>query len=78
MKSDGFVDIPVGIFLSNLHEYPNLIAPNAPVVHFGQSDGQDLCVSKLLASVLHALQFESAATAVNHRCIGNNQVRIFM
>ena len=65
-SSDGFVDIPVGDFkLSNLHEYPNLIVPNAPVVHFRQSDGQDLCVSKSLASVLHALQFESAATAVN-------------
>ena len=60
------MDIPVGDFkLSNLHEYPNLIVPNAPVVHFRQSDGQDLCVSKSLASVLHALQYESAATAVN-------------
>ena len=66
LKSDGFVDIHVGNFkLSNLQEYPNLIVPNAPMVHFRQSDGQDLCVSKSLASVLHALQFESAASAVN-------------
>ena len=65
LKLGGFVDIPVGNFkLSNLHEYPNLIVHNAPVVHFRQSDGRDLCVSKSLASVLHALQFESAATAV--------------
>jgi hypothetical protein len=35
------------------------------MVHFRQSDGQDLCVSNSLASVLHAPQFESAATDVN-------------
>ena len=66
MKSGGFVDIPVGDFkLSNLHEHPNLVVANAPMVHFRQSDGEDLCVSKSLASVLHALQFESAASLVN-------------
>jgi hypothetical protein len=57
LKSGGFVDIPVGDFkLSNVHEHPNLVVPNAPIVHFRQSDGQDMCVSKLLESVLHALQ----------------------
>jgi hypothetical protein len=66
LKSGGFVDIPVGDFkLSNLDEHPRLIVANAPVLHYRQSDGQDLCVSKLLASVLHALQFESAASQVN-------------
>ena len=66
MKSGGFVDIPVGDFkLSNLEEHPKLVVANAPVLHYRQSDGQDLCVSKSLASVLHALQFESAASQVN-------------
>ena len=67
MKLGGFIDIPVGNFkLSNLLEHPNLVVPNAPVVHFRQSDGQDLWfVLKSLTSVLHALQYESAATAVN-------------
>ena len=66
MKSSSFVDIPVGDFkLSNLDEHPNLVVPNAQVLRYRQSDGQDLCVSKSLASVLHALQFESVATAVN-------------
>ena len=66
MKSGGFVDIPVGDFkLSNLDEHPNLVVANTPMVHFRQSDGEDMCVSKSLASVLHALQFERAASQVN-------------
>jgi hypothetical protein len=51
----GFVDIPVGGFkLSHLQEHPNLHVHGSPAVHFVQSDGE-LCVSKLLASVLHVL-----------------------
>ena len=63
----GFVDIPVGEFKdSHLHEYPKLLVPEAPHVHFVQSEGEDLCVSKSLASALHAIGFDNAAESINH------------
>jgi hypothetical protein len=47
----GFVDKPVGDFKeSHLHNNPNLMVPEAPPVRFVQSEGEDLCVSKSLAS----------------------------
>ncbi|KAI2502762.1 hypothetical protein MHU86_11666 [Fragilaria crotonensis] len=63
----GFVDIPVGDFKeSHLHEYPKLQVPEAPQVHFVQSEGEDLCVSKSLASALYAIGFDNAAKSINH------------
>jgi hypothetical protein len=38
----------------------------APPVRFVHSEGEDLCVSKSLASVLHAIGLEGAAEAINH------------
>ena len=52
----GFVDIPVGDFkVSRLHDHPTL-QPNIRLpIHYRQSEGKDLCVSKSLASAFHAL-----------------------
>jgi hypothetical protein len=70
----GFVDIPVGDFKeSHLHNHPNLMVPEAPPLHFVQSEGEDLCVSKSLASAIHAIGFEGAADAINH--YGESQLR---
>ena len=64
----GFVNIPVGDFKeSHLHNYPNLMVPEAPPVRFVQLEGEDLCVSKKsLASALYAIGFEGATEAINH------------
>ena len=63
---DGFVDIPVGDFkVSHLEDHPNLRVPDAPLIQFSQIDGQDLCVSKALASVLHVLGFTEEATQID-------------
>ncbi len=60
------VDIPVGDFkVSCLSEHPSLHIHGAPKVNFPQSDGQDLCVSKLLASALYALDFHKEASKIN-------------
>ena len=62
------MDIPVGDFKgSHLQQHPNLQIQNAPKVHFVQSeDGDDLCVSKSLASALYALEdFKEEATRLN-------------
>jgi len=70
----GFVDIPVGDFKeSHLHAYPKLQVPEAPQVHFVQSEGEDLCVSKSLASALYAIGFDNAAKSINH--FGESQLR---
>ncbi len=62
----GFVDIPVGDFkVSHLQEHPNLHVHGSPTVHFMQSDGEDLCVSKLLARVLYVLGFMEEAIMVD-------------
>ena len=63
----GFVDIPVGDFkASHLQQHPHLQTSNAPKVHFVQSDGDDLCASKSLASALYALDnFKEEATRLN-------------
>ena len=62
----GFVDIPVGDFkLSHLQEHPNLHVHGLPTVRFVQSHGEDLCVSKLLASVFHVLGFTEEALMVD-------------
>ena len=56
----GFVDIPVGDYkVSHLSEHPNLHVHGAPRVRFPQTDRQDLCVSKSLASALDALRFRT-------------------
>ena len=58
----GWVDVPVGDFKpSHLHEHPNFKVIGAPNVHFNQSDGKDLCVSKSLASALYATGFTKEA-----------------
>jgi hypothetical protein len=68
------VDIPVGDFKeSHLHNYPNLMVPEAPSVYFVQLEGEDLCVSKSLASALYVIGFEGAAGAINH--YGESQLR---
>ena len=62
------MDIPVGDFkASHLQQHPHLqTSKNAPKVHFVQSDGDDLCVSKLLASALYVLDdFKEEATRLN-------------
>jgi hypothetical protein len=58
----GFVDIPVGDFkVSHLSEHPSLHVHGAPRVRFPPTDGQDLCVSKSLASALFSLGFQGEA-----------------
>jgi hypothetical protein len=70
----GFVDIPVGDFkVSHLHDHPSLLVPEAPRVHFVQSEGEDLCVSKSLASALHAIGFVRESGSINH--YGESQLR---
>ncbi len=68
------MDKPVSDFKElHLHNYPNLIVPEARPVYFVQLDGEDLCVSTSLASVLYAIGFEGAAEAINH--YGESQMR---
>ena len=70
----GFVNIPVGDFkVSHLDEHPNLRVPDAPRVLFVQSEGEDLCVSKSLASALDAIGFVSEAASINQ--YGENHLR---
>jgi hypothetical protein len=70
----GFVDIPVGDFKeSHLHEHPKLMVTGAPPVQFVQSEGEDLCVSKSLASALHALGFVKVSESINY--YGEGQLR---
>ncbi len=62
----GFVDVPVGDFKPlHLNEHPNLKRVGAPRVHFNQTDGKDLCVSKSFASALLAIGFEEEAAAID-------------
>jgi hypothetical protein len=62
----GFVDVPVGDYkLSHLHHHPNLQCLGAPPVHFTQTDGKDLCVSKSLASALFSIGFQEEAFAID-------------
>ena len=62
----GFVDIPVGDYKqSHLAQHPHLQIHGASKVHFPQTDGQDLCLSKSLASALHALGFEQEASQID-------------
>ena len=62
----GFVRIPVGDFkVSHLQEHPNLQVPYAPKMQFVQTEGEDLCVSKSLASAFYQLGFETVATKIN-------------
>ena len=54
--------------ISHVHQHPNLIVSNAPLIQFRQLDGQDLCASKSLASALYALCFKEEAVSLNeHR-----------
>ena len=47
----GFMDVPVGDFNElHFHNYPNLIVPEGTPVRVVQLEGEDLCVSKALAS----------------------------
>ena len=62
----GFVDIPVGDFKSSrLHEHPELQLENSPRMHFLQSEGQDLCVSKSLASAFFALGWPEVSEKID-------------
>ena len=54
-------------------EHPKLLVTGAPPVQFVQSEGEDLCVSKSLASVLHALGFVKVAESINY--YGEGQLR---
>jgi hypothetical protein len=70
----GFVDIPVGDFkVSHLSEHPSLHVHGAPRVRFPQTDGQDLCVSKSLASALYSLGFQGEAFRIEAYGITNLQ-----
>ena len=58
--------MPVGDFKpSHLNEHSNLKRVGAPRVHFNQTDGKDLCISKSLASALFAIGFEEEAAAID-------------
>ena len=58
--------MPVGDFKpSHLNKHPNLKRLGAPRVHFNQTDGKDLCVSKLLASASFAIRFEDESAAID-------------
>jgi hypothetical protein len=62
----GFVDIPVGDFkASRLHEYPTLQPDVSLPIHYMQSEGKDLCVSKSLASAFHALGWYEQSSRIN-------------
>jgi hypothetical protein len=61
-----FVDIPVGDFKpSRLHDHIGLKVIGAPQMHFVQSEGKDLCVSKSLASAFHALGWIEEASKID-------------
>ena len=58
MNSSGtrFFDVPVGDAKeSHLHLVPELATQNAPLVHYTQSDSEDLCIFKSFASAIHNL-----------------------
>ena len=62
----GFIDVPVGDFKeSHLFKFPELIKKDAPRLRYIQSEGQDLCVSKAFASILHHLGFTDSARQVD-------------
>lgn len=62
----GYVDVPVGDYKpSHLHEHPDLQCLSAPKVHFNQTDGKDLCVSKSLSSALYAIGFHEEASKID-------------
>ena len=48
-----------------MQEHPNLHVHGLPTVHFVQSDGEGLCVSRLLPSILHVLGFTEEALMVD-------------
>jgi hypothetical protein len=63
----GFVDVPVGDYKpSHLHNHPNLQCVGVPKVHFIQTDGKDLCVSKSLASASFAIGFHKEASIIDN------------
>ena len=58
---------PVGDYRpSHLHNHPNLQWIGAPKVHFNQTDGKDLCVSKSLVSALFAIGFHMEAYIIDN------------
>ena len=62
----GFVDIPIGDYKpSRLHLHPHLKLIGAPAIRYMQSEGNDLCVSKSLASALFALGWHDEAQRIN-------------
>jgi hypothetical protein len=70
----GFIDIPGGDFkVFHLSEHPGLHVHGAPRVHFPQTDGQDLCVSKSLASALYLLGFQEEAFRIEENGITDLQ-----
>ena len=61
-----WVDIPVGdLKPSRLKEFPHLNVVGAPFIHYVQSEGKDLCVSKSLASAFAALGWEAEAKVID-------------
>jgi hypothetical protein len=61
------VDVPVGDNKpSHLHNRPNLQCVGAPKVHFNQTDGKDLFVSKSLSSALFAIGFHEEASIIDN------------
>ena len=67
MASEGrFVNVPVGDFRkSTLEKHPELILPGAPLMEYRQSEDQQLCAFKSLASVLHYLGWKEEAKKLN-------------
>ena len=67
MHSPGrLIDVAVGDYKeSRLHLFPNLLLSNAPRVHYNQTEGQDLCAFKSLASVVHYLGWVEAANRID-------------
>ena len=62
----GFVDIPIGDYKpSRLHQNLHLKVIGAPAIRYMQSDGNDRCVSKSLASALFALGWHDKAQLID-------------
>ena len=66
LGNQGFVDVPVGDYkISRLHANSLSCVPGAPSAHYTQTEGKDLCISKLLASAFHAIGFKKMGSKIN-------------
>ena len=62
------MSVPVGANKeSSLTEWPSLIKADAPKVCYKQSSGDDLCVPKAFASMVHNVGFVKEAELIDNR-----------